>query len=180
MLANDTTGNPAATITANTQPAHGMLMFNTSDGSFVYTPTAGYTGSDSFTYTISNGSGTFGTGSSTATVSLTVNGSAPRASNDGPYTVTTGTTLTVSAATGVLANDTKGTPTATIAANTQPAHGTLMLNSGDGSFVYTPTAGYTGSGQLHLHDQQRQRHLWHRQQHRHGGAHRERHRADGK
>ena len=35
-----------------------MLTFNTADGSFVYTPTAGYTGTDSFTYTLSNGNGT--------------------------------------------------------------------------------------------------------------------------
>ena len=55
---------------------------------------------------------------------ITVTGTAPAATNDGPYTVTTGTTLTVNAATGVLTNDTKGNPVATITANTQPAHGT--------------------------------------------------------
>ena len=73
VLANDTKGTPAATITANTQPAHGTLMLNASDGSFVYTPTSGYVGNDSFTYTLANGPGTFGTGSSTATVNITVN-----------------------------------------------------------------------------------------------------------
>ncbi len=76
VLANDTLGTPAATITTSTQPTHGSVMLNTSDGSFVYTPTSGYVGTDSFTYTLSNGIGTFGTGSSTGTVSLTVTAAA--------------------------------------------------------------------------------------------------------
>jgi len=139
VLANDTRGNPTATITSNTQPAHGTLLFTPADGSFVYTPTAGYVGADSFTYTLTNSVGT-----STATVALTVTGTAPTAANDS-YTVTTGLTLTVPTATGVFANDTKGNPTATITANTQPAHGTLMLNTGDGSFTYTPTTGYVSN-----------------------------------
>ncbi len=72
MLGNDTRGTPAATIAGNTQPMHGMLTLNTSDGSFTYTSTAGYVGNDSFTYTLTNSAG-----SSTATVTITVNGTAP-------------------------------------------------------------------------------------------------------
>ena len=72
VLANDTRGTPVATISSNTQPAHGTVSVNP-DGSFVYTPAMGYVGADSFTYTISNGNGMFGTGSSTATVTITVN-----------------------------------------------------------------------------------------------------------
>ncbi len=62
-----------------------------------------------------------------AQTGITVNGIAPAAMADA-YTLTTGTTLTVPPATGVLANDTKGTPAATITAHTDPAHGTLTLN----------------------------------------------------
>ncbi len=138
VLANDTKGNPPATITANTQPAHGSVTVN-ADGSFVYTPTTGYIGADSFTYTLTNA-----VSGSTGTVNLTVTGMAPTATNDS-YTVTTGLTLTVPAATGMLANDTKGAPVATISAHTQPAHGTLMLTTTDGSFVYTPTSSYVGA-----------------------------------
>ena len=51
-----------------------------------------------------------------------------------------------------------------------------MLNTTDGSFVYTPTAGYVGSGQLHVHaDECRE------PQHRHGERERDRrdrHRPD--
>lgn len=53
-----------------TAPAHGSIsQFNSSAGTLLYTPTAGYTGSDSFTYTaIKNGSSS----SSQATVTITI------------------------------------------------------------------------------------------------------------
>jgi hypothetical protein len=57
------------------------------------------------------------------------------------YSTATGAPLSVAAAAGVLANDT-GTPV-TLISHTEPAHGTLVLNA-DGSFVYTPDAGYSG------------------------------------
>jgi uncharacterized delta-60 repeat protein len=49
-------------------PLHGTLTLN-ADGGFLYTPTAGYTGPDSFTYHSVNGAGS----SNTATVAITVN-----------------------------------------------------------------------------------------------------------
>jgi VCBS repeat-containing protein len=48
-------------------PEHGTLTLN-ANGSFHYTPVAGYSGSDSFSYTVSDGHG----GWNVATVSLTV------------------------------------------------------------------------------------------------------------
>ena len=48
VLGNDTLN--AATIGAHTSPAHGTLTLN-ANGSFTYTPTSGYAGGDSFTYT---------------------------------------------------------------------------------------------------------------------------------
>jgi hypothetical protein len=50
-------------------PSHGAIsQLNTATGALVYTPTTGYTGSDSFTYKVTSG----GEDSTTATVSLTV------------------------------------------------------------------------------------------------------------
>lgn len=69
VLANDTLNGAAAALTSST--SHGVLTFNP-DGSFQYVPTPGYTGSDSFSYTLTN---TWGT--STAAVSLTVAPLAP-------------------------------------------------------------------------------------------------------
>lgn len=58
-----------ATVTIVTQPAHGTASVNSATGLVSYTPTAGYTGPDSFTYTVAD---TAGTVSGPATVSLTV------------------------------------------------------------------------------------------------------------
>jgi predicted extracellular nuclease len=49
VLANDT--NAPTSVLTHTTPDHGTLTFN-ADGSFTYTPNAGFTGIDSFTYTV--------------------------------------------------------------------------------------------------------------------------------
>lgn len=51
ILQNDT-GSPA-TIVSHTTPAHGALTFN-QDGTFSYVPAAGFTGVDTFTYTVND------------------------------------------------------------------------------------------------------------------------------
>ncbi len=124
VLANDTRGNPIATISANTQPAHGALAL-ASDGSFTYRSTAPYTGTDSFTYTISNGNGSFGTGSSTATVTLTVNAA-------------TLVQVTTTAPTGAGSGN-SGTASAPV----MQVGGTLSLNT-TGSYNNGTTGGVNG------------------------------------
>ena len=67
----------ALTITNVVTPAHGALVMTLSGagvGRFVYTPTAGYVGADSFTYSISNNVAGGTAVSRTATVNLTVGG----------------------------------------------------------------------------------------------------------
>ncbi len=51
ILGNDK-GSPV-TLVAHSDPAHGSLTLD-QDGSFRYTPAAGFTGTDSFTYTVSD------------------------------------------------------------------------------------------------------------------------------
>jgi len=71
VLSNDTDPEGTtltAAVVAN--PSHGTLTLN-ANGSFTYTPTTGYTGTDSFTYRASDGSLT----SNIATVTITINGS---------------------------------------------------------------------------------------------------------
>src|SRR5207302_257224 len=116
-------------------PAHGTLLLRP-DGSFRYTPRAGFTGTDSFTYRASDGSLVSGP----AAVTIRVKAVPPVAVKDA-YSVNQGTTLAVNAAAGVLKNDRDPSGGHLTASRVRgPAHGTLLLWS-DGSFRYTPWAG---------------------------------------
>ena len=141
VLAADTDHNGqalSAALAANGGPQHGTLALN-ADGSFTYTPTAGFTGTDSFTYIASDKLSS----AAPATVTLTVDAAAPTGVA-ATYAVASGTTLNVASIHGVLANDVDNNGqslTASLAAG--PAHGTLSLDA-NGSFSYTPEAGFTG------------------------------------
>ena len=70
VLGNDFTGVPTATITgAPVTSANGGNVTLNPDGSFTYNPPAGFEGTDSFTYTLTNAAG-----SNNATVTISVNG----------------------------------------------------------------------------------------------------------
>ncbi|HLZ69563.1 MAG TPA: Ig-like domain-containing protein [Dehalococcoidia bacterium] len=118
---------------------HGALSL-AADGSFSYTPNPGFSGADSFQYSLSDASN--GASSANATVTISVTATAPVANNDSG-SVTAGNTLTVSAP-GVLANDSGPAGDALTAVLVSgPAHGSLTLNA-DGSFRYTPQLAYQG------------------------------------
>ena len=80
VLANDSDpDSDPLTITAVSTPAHGSAVITS--GGVTYMPMAGYSGNDSFTYTIIDGRG----GSATATVAVTVNPASE--SNQAPVAV---------------------------------------------------------------------------------------------
>jgi len=136
---SDAEGDPFTAVRV-AGPTNGLLTLNP-DGSFHYTPAAGFHGTDKFTIRASDGRDL----SQVATVTLLVSAtnSAPVAHED-TYNATQGLTLTV-AAPGVLANDTDVDGDAIFALLVSaPAHGALTLNA-DGSFVYTPAAGFAGA-----------------------------------
>ena len=141
VLANDTDADGdtlTAILVAN--PAHGTLVFN-SNGSFKYTPATNFNGTDSFTYKANDGQQN--SGIATATITVTHVNQAPVAVAD-TFATNENVTLTVPAATGVLANDSDpdgDTLTAVIVATT--AHGTLTLAS-NGGFTYVPTNDFNG------------------------------------
>ena len=83
MVANDSDGTPDGdvltvskvngsnyTLNASIATTHGIVKITNANGAYTYTPTTGYTGEDSFSYTISDGNG----GTSTATVTIHVIG----------------------------------------------------------------------------------------------------------
>jgi hypothetical protein len=133
VLSNDLGTNPRAILI--TRPSNGTLALNP-DGSFTYVPTAGFTGTDSFTYYACN-QGTPLLCGNPATVTITVTRVAPTTVADS-YTTPQGVTLTGN----VLANDLGTNPRAILI--TRPTNGTLVLNP-NGSFTYVPTAGFSGT-----------------------------------
>ena len=116
-------------------PAHGTLSgFNASTGSVTYTPNAGYAGSDSFTFTVSNGTNT----STPATVSLTVAAGVPTA-NAQSVAVAFNTAKAITL-TGTDP-DVPALPL-TYAIVTGPTHGSLSGTAP--RLTYTPAANYAG------------------------------------
>jgi hypothetical protein len=136
VLANDVGTGLSAVL--DTGPTNGALTLN-ANGSFSYTPTVGFSGTDTFTYFAED---QFGRESaSPATVTIIVNLPAAPVAVDDTYTTTADTAVNQGAGGGVRANDT-GTGI-TVTGNTNPANGTLTLHA-DGSLLYTPTSGYSG------------------------------------
>jgi len=135
VLLNDTDADgDVLSIASVTMPSHGTIALNA--GTLTYTPSAGYLGSDTFNYTVSDGHEHTSTAAVTLNVSNT-NG-LPVAQND---TVTvlqnTATVLTT------LSNDTDPEgDTISITAVSTPAHGTATLTAG--TLTYMPTAAYIG------------------------------------
>ncbi|HTE18656.1 MAG TPA: Ig-like domain-containing protein, partial [Armatimonadota bacterium] len=140
VLGNDTDRDgDVLTAVLETGPAHGTLQLQ-GNGAFTYTPSADFSGTDSFTYRASDGRLT----SSPVTVTLTVDAvnDAPTARND-QYAAPRATPLTV-AAPGVLANDGDAEGAAlTATLESSPTNGALTLRP-DGSFTYRPRVGFSG------------------------------------
>jgi hypothetical protein len=137
VLANDVDPDgDALTVTAVTQPANGMVVIN-ADNTVTYTPAMNFNGTDTFTYTISDGQLT---DTATVTVTVTPQNDAPDARDDAATTVVN-TPVTIP----VLANDVDpdGDPL-TVTAVTTPANGAVVINA-DNTVTYTPNLGFTGT-----------------------------------
>lgn len=120
-----------------TKPAHGTIVNNAvTPSKFIYTPDANFSGTDTFTVTISDGRG----GTVTQNVQVLVTGV-----NDAP-TVEAAQAIkainTASTAITVKAVDPDGDAVTWRAANA--AHG-KVIGGADGVFAYTPDAGYKGT-----------------------------------
>ncbi|KFE60960.1 internalin [Hyalangium minutum] len=141
VLANDTyLPDPVETltVTAVTQPANGTVTFTATGVSF--TPTPGFRGTTTFTYTISDPDGATDTATVTCVVGQPNN---PPTANNDSYTVAEDSAATTFF---VLANDSTAPDTGeslTITAVTQPTGGTVTFTSG--VVTFTPTANFFGT-----------------------------------
>jgi VCBS repeat-containing protein len=121
-------------------PSHGTLSLS-SDGSFSYSPSANFNGTDSFTYRAGDGIDN----SNVATVTIIVNPiNDPPVAVDDAYSTDEDTDLTVSAP-GVLDNDSDIEPGSLSAfLISDVSNGSLTLNT-DGSFSYSPSPNFNGT-----------------------------------
>ena len=121
----------ALTITSTSTPTSGTVTFVGT--TLVYTPTHGFRGTDSFTYTVSDG-----TDVATATVTVRVANAAPVAVDD---VVTTATDTPVDV--DVTSNDTDANGDATTVVSTTPAASGTVTVRGN-VITYTPDPGFKG------------------------------------
>ncbi|HND51363.1 MAG TPA: Ig-like domain-containing protein [Pirellulaceae bacterium] len=144
VLANDSSAPDSGetlTITGFTPTSHGSLvLFGTQ---LRYTPTAGYLGPDSFSYSVADGNG--GTGSATVSLTVTVVNNPPIAGADS-YQIGRNS---VNNRLKVLANDTFApdiNETLTILGTTSPSRGGLVTIVNNGTELrYTPLASFSGT-----------------------------------
>ena len=137
--ATDPNGDPLR-VSGSTDPAHGTVVRNP-DGTFTYTPDAGFSGLDGFGYTIDDGHA----GTDTATVTVTVADGVAVARDDAATAV-----ANVPWPIAVLANDDadpNGDPL-TITVDVAPQHGTAVAEA-DGRITYRSAAGYLGADSFH-------------------------------
>ncbi|MEV7974380.1 tandem-95 repeat protein [Cellulomonas sp. NPDC089187] len=131
VLDNDVVTNGG--ITGTTDPVNGTIVVGT-DGVITYTPAADFSGTDTFTYTITDAAGQSATANVTVTVVARPTGedASVRTGLDTPVSVemvSTGDALT-------------------LAVSGDAAHGTATISGG--TVTYTPDAGYVGMDQVEL------------------------------
>ncbi len=124
------------TILSVTQPSNGSSDIQPQADRLIYRPAAGFSGTDSFEYTIEDSNGA----TATATVNLSVSSVnvAPVAIDD-TATTNQDTAVTID----VVGNDTDGNSDAlTVSAVTDPANGSVVILNN--AVVYTPDASFGG------------------------------------
>jgi len=117
-------------------PAHGTVVVTVMTGASTYTPSPGYCGPDSFTFTV----GDFQCTSAPAQVRINVI-CANRCPTASPLSVQVNAGSSVSFQ--LVGNDPDGDPIQ-YAITQAPAHGVVVVNVNTGANTYTPNAGYCG------------------------------------
>src|SRR5690606_14672949 len=120
-----------------TQPGKGSVTIN-GDNTITYTPQSNYSGSDSFSYIVSDGAG--GSASAMVLVTVTPSNDAPVA-QDGVVNVNEDSSVNTS----MVATDVDSA-SLNYSVVTPPSHGTLVItNINTGAYTYTPEPNYNGT-----------------------------------
>ncbi len=143
ILTNDTDvdGNPLVAVLVGL-PIHGVVTLN-SNGSLSYTPNAGFSGTDSFTYQASDGALLSNVATVTVTVTPLVANIAPVANND-IASMRRNTMVVIN----VLANDKDPDGSlnpASVAIVSAPSKGGTVVVNVNGTITFTPKANFFGT-----------------------------------
>ncbi|MCE6989746.1 Ig-like domain-containing protein [Dyadobacter sp. CY323] len=142
------TANPAATAAGGSGSSdNGGTVALNADGTFTYTPPAGFVGKDQFRYIAGNGN----LPNNDAIVTISVGG-VPVAMSDS-YDVVGNVSISPNGAAGILANDTGGGLLITAVNGNASGIGAALVTGGggnltvnaNGSFTYNPAPGFSGS-----------------------------------
>jgi outer membrane protein OmpA-like peptidoglycan-associated protein len=138
VLANDS--DPEGTALAvSTFTNGGNGTVSREGGGLIYTPAAGFAGTDTFTYTVIDADGLI----DTATVTVTVTGG-----NEPPIAVDDAAQTEVGTPTFIGVRDNDSDPDGDallVTAVTQPANGSVSIVSAGSGVVYVPNAGFSGT-----------------------------------
>ena len=137
-LSNDTLLDNAEISSVNTDDTSGTVVLE-EDGSITYTPADGFSGEDTFTYTICDNDEEPECDTATITVNVTDEGS-PVANDD---TLVIDMNTSEFMINSLLGNDEVVDDAVISSIDDTDSRGTLVLNE-DGSISYTPESGYMG------------------------------------
>lgn len=146
VLGNDSDADGTldpSTVVVRSMPADGTAAVN-ADGTITYTPKAGFSGSDAFTYTVADNEGaTSNAAAVNVTVTLPNITNLPPLAMDDSATTEAATPVTID----VLANDIDDDGTLqpiTVMVRSAPAGGTVSIDT-NGSITYAPNASFSGT-----------------------------------
>jgi gliding motility-associated-like protein len=149
ILSNDTDLNSninPSSVNLLTLPINGTFVFNSANGTLLYTPNSNYNGSDGFTYSVCDLGIPILCDTAVVTINVTPVNDAPIANGN---TATTNEDQSV--VINVPLNDTDvdgNLNTGSVTITDQPNNGTVLVNPSTGSITYTPALNYTGTDTL--------------------------------
>jgi len=133
----DADGDSLTVVPGTFNTSQGGSIVIAADGSYTYTPPANYSGSDSVTYTVTDGAL-----SDTGTLNITVAPATDLTAGDDSLNVTEDSGLTTGSVTANDSTTSGGSLSYAVASGV--SNGTLAFRP-DGSYDYTPNANFNGS-----------------------------------
>lgn len=143
LLSNDTDADGNLLLITNFTPPQNGLLVDRGNNTYVYTPDPDFSGTDGFTYTITDGTSNNATAAAVVTLTINPVNDTPIIGNDA--LATNEDTALMLSAIDLLANDLdlEGEPL-TIISFSQPTNGSVM-GFGNETYVYMPDPNFSGS-----------------------------------